>query len=79
MARPPAMKVEKAAELARTLPRLIGRQAKPVDVARLLGVSAPTAAKYLRLAATAGLLEGPPAGEPTDAAAPSAVPDVATE
>jgi len=73
------MKVEKAAELARTLPRLIGRQAKPVDVARLMGVSAPTAAKYLRLAASAGLLEGPQPSVPTDAEVPNAAPEAATE
>ena len=79
MARPRKMTPEQAADLARSLPRLIGRQATPRDIAKLLGVSPPCAAKYLKLAASAGLLEGPQPSEPTDAEVPNATPEAATE
>lgn len=63
--RPAGLDVQRVARAARLLPEIMGRPPLAREIASLFGVSAPTAAKYLKLACDAGLLAGSPAPEPS--------------
>jgi hypothetical protein len=58
MPRHEILDTRRVAAALRVLPRILGRPLRTSDVARVFACSVPTAAKYSKRAAQAGLLEG---------------------